>query len=311
MEKTVLVTTSTFSHEDAAPREELSRAGLAVQENPYRRRLTEAEVLELLEKTRALGMIAGLEPLTARVLERCAPHLKVISRCGTGLDNVDLAAAERLGIRVFNTPGAPTLAVAELTIGLILAVLRRIAECDRDIREGRWERPMGRLLEGKTVGIVGCGRIGSRVARLAAAFGCRVIGYDPGGHETPGIERVPFEELLRTSHVVTLHANMNEQARGLINAERLALMRHDPILINASRGGLVDEEALLAALKEKRLAGAAVDTFEQEPYTGPLRELRNVVLTGHIGSAAQECRVRMELEAAANLVEGLRAAGAA
>ncbi len=304
----VLVTTASFCSQDPAPREALKEAGLEVFENSLGRRLTEAEVLGLLKQHRPVGMIAGLEPLTERVLKEAAEHLKVVSRCGVGLDTVDLEAAERLGIRVFNTPDAPSQAVAELTLAQMLAVLRRVAEADRNLRRGEWKALQGRLLGSRTVGVVGLGRIGARVAALVQAFGAKVLGCDPRqGLQMPaGVKRANLDELLRESDVVTLHVPLNEENKHLINARRLAAMRPAGVLLNTSRGGLVDEAALAEALRSGRLAGAGLDVFEQEPYQGPLRELSQVVLTSHMGSAAEECRSRMEREAAENLVSHLR-----
>jgi len=307
----VLVTTSSFSQQDPAPKAALTGAGFEIYENPFKRKLTETEVLELLATHKPVGLFAGVEPLTAKVLEASSSHLKVISRCGIGLDTVDLDAAKRLGIKVFNTPDAPSQAVAELTIGLMLAVLRRIAEADAAVRRGDWKATMGRLLGARTVGVVGLGRIGARVAGLCAAFGSPVLAHEPRPDALlpAGTKKVSLEELLKNSDIVTLHVPMTPENNHLINAGRLASMKPGSVLINASRGGLVDEAALLEALKQGRLAGAALDTFENEPYKGPLRDLPQVVLTPHMGSAAEECRSRMEREAAENLITGLRALG--
>ncbi len=307
----VLVTTSSFSLQDPAPKAALAGAGFEIHENPFKRKLTESEVMGLLAEHEPVGLFAGVEPLTAKVLEASAPHLKVISRCGIGLDTVDLDAAKRLGIRVFNTPDAPSQAVAELTIALILAVLRRIAEADAAVRRGDWKPMMGRLLGSRTVGVVGLGRIGARVATLCAAFGSPVLAYEPRPDAAipAGTKKASLEDVLKNSDIVTLHVPMTPENKYLIDARRLAAMKAGSLLINASRGGLVDEAALLQALQDKRLSGAALDTFEDEPYKGPLRNLPQVVLTPHMGSAAEECRSRMEREAADNLITGLRALG--
>ncbi|MBI5630417.1 MAG: phosphoglycerate dehydrogenase [Elusimicrobia bacterium] len=304
----ILVTTSSFCAADPAPREALLKAGCSVHENPHRRKLTESEVLGLLARHRPAGLIAGLEPLTARVLEAAAGHLTVVSRCGIGLDSVDLPAAERLGIKIFNTPEAPVQAVAELTVGLMLAVLRRVAEADRAVRAGQWKPLMGGLLGTRTVGVVGLGRIGSRVASLVAAFACPVLGFDPREDlpRVSGLKRASLDEVIRRADVLTLHAPLLPETRRLMNRERIASMKRGSVLINASRGGLVDESALAAALEEGRLAGAGLDVFEEEPYAGPLRDIPSAVLTAHMGSAAGESRARMEREAAENLLRGLK-----
>lgn len=303
----VLVTTSSFGAADPAPREALRDAGFDVHENPFKRKLTEAEVLSLLRSHKPIGLIAGLEPLTAGVLEGSASHLKAISRCGMGLDNVDLSAAERLGIKVFNTPDAPSQAVAELAVALMLSVLRRVAEADRNLRRGDWKSLQGRLLGARTVGVVGLGRIGRRVAALVGGFGAKVLGADQRSDlgPTPGVERVPFDKLIAESDIVTLHVPLTEETRRLIADRSLASMRPGAVLINTSRGGLIDEGALVEALKSGRLSGAGIDAFEREPYDGPLKGCPTAVLTCHMGSAAAECRARMESEAAENLIRAL------
>lgn len=306
----VLVTTSSFAENDPAPREALLEAGFQLHRNPWGRKLTEAEVLELLRTHRPIGMIAGVEPLTRGVLEDAAPFLKVISRCGTGLDNVDLSAADRLGIRIFNTPNAVAAAVAELTVGLMLSVLRRIPEADRALRGGSWKALQGTLLGGKTVGIVGFGRVGQRVAALLGGFGCRILVNEPAACELPvGTESVELDALLSRADVVSLHIPLSSETRALVNRGRLARMKKGAVLINTSRGGLVDEDGLADALRSGGLAGAGLDVYDSEPYSGPLTGLPNAVLTSHMGSAARECRIRMEQEAASNLISGLRAAG--
>ncbi|MBF0258819.1 MAG: hypothetical protein HQK62_08275, partial [Desulfamplus sp.] len=178
----VLITTSSFGLHDTAPLDRLKDSGFEVVMNPYNRKLTEKEVSSLLETHAPVGIIAGVEPLTASVLQKTS-GLKVISRCGIGLDSVDTQSAEQMGIVVTNTPDAPTIPVAELTLGLILSLLRKIHRSDSAIRNGQWHRPMGNLLFGKTVGIIGCGRIGSYVAQLLAPFKCRILGYDAYSHD--------------------------------------------------------------------------------------------------------------------------------
>lgn len=297
----VLWTTSSFAAAAA-----LERAGLAVKANPKKRKLTEDETLALFAEVRPAGLVAGLEPLNRRVLEAARAHLKVVSRCGTGLDNVDLDAAKELGIRVYNTPDAPAPAVAELTLALMLAALRGVAESDRAVRAGRWERRVGGLLGARTVGVVGYGRVGRRVAALCRAFGCTALAYDPVPFEDAAVRRAGLAELLAESDVVTLHASGTAR---LLDAAALAAMKKGAVLVNTARGGLVDEAALAAALRSGALSAAGLDVFEAEPYAGPLKDLPNVVLTAHLGSAAAECRGRMELEAAENLVRGLKEAG--
>ena len=295
---TVLITTSSF-RDDLL--EKLRGMNFNPILNPLRRRLTEKEVTGLLREHKPIGMIAGVEPLTRDVLSG-AEGLRTISRCGIGLDSVDLNAAKELGITVTNTPDAPTVPVAELTIGLILALLRGIPNSDAGIRRSEWVRPMGNLLQGKTVGIIGCGRIGTAVSKILSVFGCRLLGYDPVVTSSDLVEMFFFDSLLAASDIVTLHLPYTENTHHILDAVRLQSMKKGAILINASRGGLIDDQALLESLQSGHLAGAALDCFEQEPYTGPLTKLENVVLTGHIGSYAKEGRAIMEEQAVKNLL---------
>lgn len=294
----ILITTSSFDGE-IEQISQLEQLGYEVVFNPFKRRLTEDEVASLMGDD-VIGMIAGVEPLTRRVMD-AAPNMAVISRCGIGMDSVDVEAAAQKNIEVFNTPDAPTKAVAELTIGLILDVLRGISNQDRAIRQSKWERPMGALLGKKTLGLIGYGRIGQMVARYAEVFGTRVIAHDPfSGQKTS------FEELLSDADIVSLHIPYSRENHHIIDAQAFSKMKKSAILINASRGGLVDESALYDALKTGDIAGAALDVFEDEPYTGRLTELGNIVLTAHVGSYAKEARVEQEILAAQNLLNALQ-----
>ena len=304
----ILITTSSFGKRDSSLLQTLSGNGLAYNLNPYSRKLTESEVSALIEQHQPVGMIAGVEPLTRKVLEK-AQRLKAISRAGVGMDSVDLQAARDLGIAVTNTPDAPTIPVAELTLGMVLSLLRRIHISDASIRHGEWVRPMGNLLHGKTVGLIGCGRIGSYLARLLSSFGCKILGYDPFIDKNDKFSLVGLEKILSDSDIITLHIPYNQENHHFINAERIQNMKKGSLLINAARGGLIDEDALYNALSSGHLGGAAMDCFEEEPYAGKLKDLDSVLLTAHIGSYAQEGRVMMERQAVENLFQELKKAG--
>ncbi|HEX5781271.1 MAG TPA: phosphoglycerate dehydrogenase, partial [Solirubrobacteraceae bacterium] len=245
-------------------------------------------------------------PLDADVLA-AARKLRVISRVGVGLDSVDLNAARAEGIVVRNTPDAVTNPVAELTLSGIVNVLRHVSLMDRELRGGDWNRRMGRMLTGRTVGIIGLGRIGRRLSTLLAPFDVKLLASerapDHAVAKRLGVTFVTLEELLAEADVVTLH--LPGGSRPILGADQLALMKPDAVLVNTSRGGLVDEHALHAALSEGRLAGAYVDTFEDEPYEGPLRDLPNVLLTPHAGSFTAEARLQMEMEAVENMLAAL------
>jgi D-3-phosphoglycerate dehydrogenase len=253
------------------------------------------------------GLIAGTEPLTKMVLDS-NKKLKVISRLGVGMDNVDIEAAKARSIKVYNTPNGPTDAVAELTLGLLLNVLRQIGSMDRNIRRGVWKKQMGNLLLDKKVGIIGFGRIGRRLAQLLAPFNCKISFYDPyfsAGAQKDALQVKTLEELIKTSDIISLHLPYSKENHYLLDRKRIEAMNTGAVLINASRGKLVDEKALLDGLTKGNIAGAGFDAFEDEPYKGPLCQLDNVVLTPHIGSYAKESRVQMETDAVNNLLKGL------
>ena len=304
----ILITTSSFDTEHNIPLQHLRESGCQLVPNPHGRRLTEAEAADLLGND-IVGVIAGVEPLTRAVIGK-ARLLKVISRCGIGLDSVDLDAAAERGIKVYNTPGAPVSAVAELTLALMLDLLRRVGQADRSLRQGEWKQLMGNLLSFQTVGIIGFGRIGRRVAGLTHAFGAKILVHDKIMTNVPAYcEATDFDSLLQRSDIVTLHVPLLPELRHMIGRAQLARMKRGAYLINAARGGLVDEAALLESLQAGALAGAALDTFEEEPYRGPLTAMPQVLLTAHMGSYARESRIQMEQEAAHNLLLGLTSLG--
>ncbi len=297
----ILATTSSFGKVNEKPLELLRASGFEIILNPFGRKLTEKEAMELFSKHNPTGVVAGVEPITKAVMEASA-SLKAICRCGIGMDSVDMEAAEQLGIKVKNTPDGPTIAVAELTVALILGLLRKIHLSDRSIRKKGWDRPMGNLLWGKIVGIIGCGRIGAKTAKLLKGFGCSIIGFDPARPDLPEVQFCSMDSLLENSDIVCLHLSYSQKSHHIIDEHAIKKMKKKAFLINTARGGLIDEIALENALKQGSLAGAALDCFESEPYEGPIALLSNVVLTGHIGSYAAEARALMEIQAAENLL---------
>ncbi|WP_048058190.1 D-2-hydroxyacid dehydrogenase [Pyrococcus yayanosii] len=287
----------------------LKDAGLEVIYEEYPE---EGRLVELVKDVEAI-IVRSKPKVTRRVIE-AAPKLKVIARAGVGLDNIDLEAAKERGIQVVNAPTASSRSVAELAIGLMFAVARKIAFADRKMREGVWakKQAMGFELEGKTIGIVGFGRIGYQVAKIAKALGMKVLLYDVYQNEEKAKEVdgkfVDLETLLRESDIVTLHVPLLKDTYHLINEERLKLMKPTAILINAARGAVVDTNALVKALKEGWIAGAGLDVFEEEPLpeNHPLTKLDNVVLTPHIGASTVEAQERAGVEVAKKVVEILK-----
>lgn len=263
----------------------------------------------------------GLLPLLVDTIDRevmeAAPELKIIANCAVGYNNIDLDHAKKRGIMVTNTPGVLTETTADLTWALILAVARRIPQADRFTREKKfrgWELDLflGQEVSGKRLGIIGMGRIGRAVALRAQSF-CMNVYYNDSHRLTPEEEQTykaqyqSLDELLISSDIVTLHVSLTPETLHLISAERLALMKADAILVNVSRGPVVDEKALARALAERRIWGAGLDVYEREPdIEESLYSLDNVILLPHIGSASRETRMRMAMTAARNLIQGLR-----
>lgn len=270
----------------------------------------EGELVNLIKGQHAI--IVRSKPLVTRKVIEAANSLKVIARAGVGLDNIDVKAAEEKGIMVINAPESSTLSVAELAVGLMLAVMRKIAFSDRKIRAGEWPKKhaMGMELRGKVLGVIGAGRIGSTVARICKyGFGMGVLYYDTV--RRPELEKeldaryVSLEELLSNADVVTLHVPLLPETHHLINEERLKLMKKSAVLVNTSRGQVVDTNALVRALGEGWIAGAGLDVYEEEPLPKdhPLTKLDNVVLTPHIGASTYEAQERAGMEIARKLAE--------
>jgi phosphoglycerate dehydrogenase-like enzyme len=238
-----------------------------------------------------------------------APRLRMVSILGTGTDNVDLVAARRRGITVTNTPGVGAPSVAELTIGLMLAVSRAIPLSDRRLRDGVWQHVEGPELAGKTLGLLGLGAIGARVATIAQGLGMQVIAWsysnDPGRAERLGVELVERDEVFHRADVVSVHLRNTPEARGIVGARELGLMKPSAYLINTARGALVDQDALAQALRSGAIAGAGLDVFQEEPLVAernPFRDLENVVLTPHLGAVTREASARSRAMPVDNII---------
>ncbi|MEI7998546.1 MAG: phosphoglycerate dehydrogenase [Candidatus Omnitrophota bacterium] len=302
MMKKVFIATTTFGNDDPTILSLLIKEGVEYTLNPFERRLNETEIKDVLSKGIYDGLLAGLEPLTKDVLFQ-AKGLKVISRVGVGLDNVDQSAAGARNILIFNTPGVLTDAVAELTLGLMLAALRKVSFLDRKMHTGQWEKVSGALLKGKLVGLIGFGHIGQRVATLVKAFGAEVLFFDVCKTNSLDAQQVELEQLIRTADIISLHSSGKEC---LIEANEISQMKQGVIIVNTARGILIDEGALAQGLSSGKVGCAALDVFTQEPYQGPLLKFDNVIMTPHIGSSAKEARIMMEKMAVENLLKGLK-----
>jgi len=261
----------------------------------------------------AEGLLCLLTDHVDAELLDAAPHLRVVSNYAVGYDNIDVVAASERGVAVTNTPGVLTGATADFAFALLLAAARRVTEADRSVRRGEWltwepEFLLGRDVHGAVLGIIGLGRIGRAVARRAAGFDMKVIYTDAQRftdvEDELAVDYVSLEELLRIADFVSIHVPLNRETAGLIRRRQLQMMKPGTILINTSRGGIVDENALVEALREGPLAGAGLDVFDEEPLPSdhPITELDNVVLAPHLGSGSAEARSAMAGKAARNLV---------
>ena len=273
-------------------------------------RLGEAEILSYAGQFD--GTICGDDHYTPRVLEACSPRLKVISKWGTGIDSIDRKTAEKLGIQVRNTPNAFTLPVADTVLGYILTFARRFPWMDRAVKSGHWEKIPGRSLSECTLGVVGIGKIGKAVIRRARSFGMKLLGndiipIDPVFLSKHALEMTSLEDLLARSDFVSLNCDLNPTSYHLMNESTLSHINSSAVLINTSRGPVVDESALISALQAGRLAGAALDVFEVEPLTldSPLTKMDNVLLASHNANSSPKAWERVHQNTINNLLEGL------
>jgi len=304
----ILVTATSFRPDNPTPAlERLKSFADELVFNEKGRPLTEDELAPLLADCD--GYVAGLDFVTAKALAACG-KLKVISRYGVGVERVDLKAAKSRGITVCNTPGANSNAVADLAMGLMLCVARRLAVLDRKTRAGEWARSNGVEMYGKTLGVLGLGAVGKAVAKRAQGFSMRVMAYDPYISEAyvreNGIVASDFETLMRESDFVSLHLPLTTETKNVINAGVMSEMKPGAIIVNTARGGLIDEAAAYEALKSGRLGGMGIDVYEKEPpVRTPLFGLDNVVLTPHTASHTLEATVNMANMSVQNLIDVL------
>lgn len=277
---------------------------------PVQERLEEAQLLEYAGKID--GALCGDDRYTERVLEACAPRLKIISKWGTGIDSIDQEAAQRLGIRIGRTPNAFTLPVADTVLGYMLAYVRRLPWMDRAMKAGVWDKIPGRSLSECTLGVVGVGNIGKAVIRRARAFGMEILGTDiieiaPDFILEQGVEMTSLEDLLRRSDFVSLNCDLNPTSYHLMNAQTLSWMKPTAVLINAARGPVVEEPALVAALQSGQIGGAALDVYEDEPLPldSPLRQMDQVMLAPHNANSSPAAWERVHRNTLHSLLEGL------
>lgn len=305
MTEKIFVTLSTFVEYDSKPLDLLKASGYPFVINTTGKRVTMPQLIEMGKD--AAVFVAGVEPYDAPTLEQL-PLIRCISRCGAGVDAIDLKAAKKKNIAVFNTPDAPTEAVAELALTMMLALSRNLAKQMRVAKE--WKRLDTHLLAGKRVGIIGLGRIGKRVIELLKPFHASIVVSDPNADPSwvaaNGVTLVALDELLSSCDIVSLHAAKSADHPLVLGREQLAKMKQGAMLINLARGNMIDEVALCDALKSGHLWGAGLDVYPQEPYSGALCELDNVVLTPHSATLTVETRVAMETECVEKAIRFLR-----
>jgi len=292
----VLITTSSFG-EDAI--RILEQSGFEVINNPYKRKITQTELTSLLEGV--YGVIAGLEQYDYDILSKS--KLKVISRCGSGLSNIDLDAAKKLNIDVYNTPEGPTQSVAELTVGCLLSLIRDVPNVNNLMHTGKWEKATGHLLKDMKVLLIGYGRIGKTVAKILSSIGGKIFINDPfvKDEDIPDhYTKVDLIEVISKADVITLH-NSGEDL--ILGENEFDLMKSGVYILNAARGGLIDEYALEKAINSGKVAGAWLDAYQEEPYNGDLSTYCQVILTPHIGSYTIEGRKKMEIDSVNNLLK--------
>jgi D-3-phosphoglycerate dehydrogenase len=302
----ILITTVPFGLNNTYPLDLLNQTKFEYLVNPIGRKLREAELMELIPDFDVI--IAGTEQISAKVLGN-AKNLKLISRVGVGLDGVDLLSAQSMGIKVSYTAEAPAPAVADLTVGLMFSLLRSLHVVNLKMHRGEWDRIFGRRLSEVTIGIVGAGRIGSKVIDLLSVMTNKKILVNDDRKTKESYSNVFYvdkKELLMLSDVVSVHIPLTRESYDLIKYEELMMMKPGSVLINTSRGGIVNEKDLIKVLKSGHLAGAAIDVFEEEPYYGELLKVDNCLLTSHMGSMSEDCRARMEIEATEEAIRFLK-----
>ncbi len=303
MSKKVLIGPSSFGEVSSKPLKKLVEAGFEVVNNPFKRKLSKKEVIELLKDKEIIGLLAGLETLDDEVLS--SSNLRIISRVGSGTSNVDKQAIDKNKIKLYSVPNGPVSSVAELTIGNIINLFRKIIPMNTSLHSDNWKRQIGREINGKSFLIIGLGRIGKKVADLLKTLGGKVYVYDPFINQKEFIDQYNFIDLyqgLSLADLITIHVSGEEC---IISNKEFSNMKQGVLICNASRGGVIDENELINAINNNIVAGAWIDAFVEEPYHGKMKDLKQIILTPHVGSYTIECRQNMEMEAVLNLIRNI------
>ncbi len=303
----VLITTVPFGEIDSYPLDLLKNNKIEYLVNPLGKKLTESELIELVSDCEVI--IAGTETISDKVMSH-AKNLRMISRVGIGLDSVDLLSAKKRNISVSYTPDAPAPAVVDLTMGLMYSLSRKIHLANIELHQGKWHRYFGKRLIDSTIGLVGVGRVGAQVLKNLQVLGCKkILYYDKkvrlDNDKSGQIMFADKKEIFKNSDIISFHVPLDFETKNMITINEMRMMKKNTYLINTARGGIINELDLYRALDEKLIAGAAIDTFEMEPYNGNLIEYNDCLLTSHMGSMSFDCRTNMEIEATEEAVRFL------
>ena len=307
MKKKVFISTIPFGSTNSLPLELLKKADIEYEINPYGRRIKQEELIAHLEEVDCL--VAGTELINEEVLKK-TKSLKAISRVGVGIDNIDVEYAKKSGISILTTPDAPSEAVAEYALGLMLSMTRKIYESSILLSEGVWKKNIGTGIQDSTIGVIGAGRIGKKLMKLVSSFSPKkILFFDPLFDEDLQeikATNVSFNFLIENSDIISIHVPLSQSTKGLISISELKAMKSNSLIINTSRGGIVNEKDLYTALNENMIGGAAIDVFTEEPYKGDLIGLENCLLTPHISSMTAVSREKMEIDAVEQAIEYLK-----
>lgn len=303
----VLISITSFSEHDSKAREMLEENNIELISNKENIKFTESKLLDLVSECDAI--IAGTEKISEKVISS-GKKLKIISRVGIGVDNIDLLSAKKNNVKVSYTPDVPAPYLAEMTIGIMLTMLRNLHISNLNMHRGIWSRYFGRSISNSTIGIIGYGRIGKNITnKIQSLTPKKILIYDILSDvdlNEKNLEWASLDRIYKECDLISIHLPLNSSTYNLIKKEDLLKMKSNAIIINNSRGGIINEESLYEVLKSGHLSGAAIDVFENEPYTGKLLEIDNCLLTAHMGSMSVECRSEMEIQAAEDVIRCLK-----
>jgi D-3-phosphoglycerate dehydrogenase len=301
MKYSILIGPSSFGEKNSGPLQTLKKRGFKVIKNPYGRKIKKKELIKLLNEE-VIGLIAGLETLDDEVLT-CS-HLKVVSRVGSGVSNIDVKSLKKNKIKLFSIPNGPTVSVSEATVANIINLFRHTLIMSEDLHNKKWKRQIGNQLKDKNILIIGFGKIGRAIAKLLKPFQVKIMVYDPylKSNSKMKYKKVGLEKGLKSADLITIHSSGN---KCILGKDEFKIMKKGVLICNAARGEIIDEKQLIKALKNGTVSGGWLDTFHEEPYVGPLSSFKQLILTPHIGSYTKECRESMEQLAVNSLVKSL------